>query len=131
MHGCAGKVHAEPASAPLVSFDMLNLPVFSDADPARAAGAGSLAERLSGFDEVVAGLSEQEARYEAQRCLSCGNCFECDNCYAACPEDAIIKLGPGRRYRYDYSEMHRLRGLLRAVPLPRHRDDCRSRGGCE
>ena len=29
-----GKGNAEPARTPLVSFDMLNLPVFSDADPA-------------------------------------------------------------------------------------------------
>jgi len=97
-----GKGYAEPAKAPLVSFDMLNLPVFSDADPA-AEKELALARRLSGFEEVIAGLSEGEARYEAQRCLSCGNCFECDNCWAACPEDAIVKLGPGRRYRYDYS----------------------------
>ena len=55
-----------------------------------------------GFEEVVAGLSETEARFEAKRCLSCGNCFECDNCYASCPEQAIIKLGKGRYYRYDY-----------------------------
>jgi len=55
-----------------------------------------------GFEEVVAGLSESEARYEAGRCLSCGNCFECDNCFASCPEQAIIKLGKGHFYRYDY-----------------------------
>lgn len=55
-----------------------------------------------GFDEVVAGLTETEARYEAQRCLSCGNCFECDGCYGACPEDAVIKLGPGKRYKFNY-----------------------------
>ena len=36
------------------------------------------------------------------RNLSCGNCFECDGCYGACPEDAILKLGPGMRYRFDY-----------------------------
>ena len=53
------------------------------------------------FDEVVAGLDPTAARYEAQRCLSCGNCFECDGCYSACPEQAVIKLGPGRRYEYD------------------------------
>jgi NADPH-dependent glutamate synthase beta subunit-like oxidoreductase len=87
----------------LVSFPMLHLPVYSDADPG-AQRALSLAERVSGFEEVVAGLSEKEVRREAQRCLSCGNCFECDNCYAACPEDAIAKLGPGRRYRYDYAK---------------------------
>ena len=50
------------------------------------------------FDEIVKGLSDSEADYEAHRCLSCGNCFECDGCYGACPENAIIKLGPGNRY---------------------------------
>jgi len=54
------------------------------------------------FVEVVAGLSEPEARFEAQRCLSCGNCFECDGCFGACPEDAIIKLGKGNRYAFNY-----------------------------
>lgn len=58
---------------------------------------------VKSFDEVIGGLTEQEARYEAQRCLSCGNCFECDGCFGACPEDAIIKLGPGKRYRFNYS----------------------------
>lgn len=57
---------------------------------------------VKGFEEVVAGLSSGEARYEAMRCLSCGNCFECDGCYGACPEDAVIKLGPGKRYKFDY-----------------------------
>jgi Pyruvate/2-oxoacid:ferredoxin oxidoreductase delta subunit len=85
----------------LVSFDMLHLPVYSDAD-VRPQKTLALTERLSGFEEIVGGLSQNDARYEAQRCLSCGNCFECDNCYAACPEAAVIKLGPGRRYRYDY-----------------------------
>jgi len=61
-----------------------------------------LKKRVSGFEEVVAGLNQQEALYEAKRCLSCGNCYECDGCYGACPEDAIIKLGPGLRYRYNY-----------------------------
>jgi formate dehydrogenase (NADP+) beta subunit len=97
--GATYEAHAE---APLVTFDMLHLPVYSDADPSRQKEL-PLAARLTGFEEVVAGLSEKEARREAQRCLSCGNCFECDNCYAACPTDAIIKLGPGKWYRYDYA----------------------------
>ena len=58
--------------------------------------------RVSDFGEIVAGLSPKEAEFEARRCLSCGNCFECDGCYGACPEDAVIKLGPGNRYRFDY-----------------------------
>jgi NADPH-dependent glutamate synthase beta subunit-like oxidoreductase len=85
----------------LVAFDMLHLPVYSDADPHQQKKL-TLAERLTGFEEVVAGLSVPEARYEAQRCLSCGNCYECDNCLASCPQDAILKLGPGQGYRYDW-----------------------------
>ncbi len=88
-----------PAGKPkLVTWKMLNLPVFSDAEPTpqkRLLGAA----REAGFAEVTAGLSEHDARREAQRCLSCGRCFECDNCFAACPEGAIVELGPGRGYR--------------------------------
>jgi len=54
------------------------------------------------FDEIVAGYTPEEALYEAQRCLSCGNCFECDGCFAACPQHAIVKLGRGKRYNFDY-----------------------------
>ncbi len=86
--------------APIVSFDMLHLPVYSDADP-NPQRTLDAAKRISGFEEVLSGLSERDARHEAQRCLSCGNCFECDNCYAACPEAAIIRLGPTHGYRID------------------------------
>ena len=61
-----------------------------------------IVDRQSGFDEVMQSLSEADAVFEAKRCLSCGNCFECDGCYGACPEGAIIKLGPGKRYRFNY-----------------------------
>jgi NADPH-dependent glutamate synthase beta subunit-like oxidoreductase len=88
-----------PAGKPsLVTWPMMNLPVFSDAEPMpQKRLQGSIRE--SSFTEVMAGLSEQDARREAQRCLSCGRCFECDNCFAACPENAIEKLGPGRGYQ--------------------------------
>ena len=93
-----GTVHV-PADKPAVAtWPMMNLPVFSDAEPTpQKRLLGSVRE--SSFTEVMAGLTEPEARREAQRCLSCGRCFECDNCYAACPEKAIEKLGPGRGYR--------------------------------
>jgi len=99
-----GEVYAPQPKNRLVNFGMLELPVYSDADPS-AEGSLAVSERSSGFEEVVAGLSEGQARYEAQRCYSCGNCYECDNCYAACPEaGAVIKLGPGKRYRFDYAK---------------------------
>ncbi len=49
-----------------------------------------------------AGLTEDNALFEARRCLSCGNCFECDNCYGVCPDNAVIKLGPGKRFEFNY-----------------------------
>ena len=58
-------------------------------------------QRLATFGEVTGGFDARTARFEAQRCFSCGNCFECDGCYGACPESAIRKLGPGLRYEYD------------------------------
>jgi NADPH-dependent glutamate synthase beta subunit-like oxidoreductase len=95
-------VYEPSAKHPVVGFDMLHLPIFSDAKP-KSQHVLAPERRTQGFDEVVEGLSEPEARYEAQRCLSCGNCFECDNCYAACPEQAILEQGPGKGYRYDYN----------------------------
>ncbi len=85
------------AKHPVVGFAALNLPIYSDAAPS-VQHELLAAARAVGFDEVVAGLSESEALHEAKRCLCCGNCFECDNCFAACPEDAIIKLGPTKFY---------------------------------
>jgi NADPH-dependent glutamate synthase beta subunit-like oxidoreductase len=95
-----GEVFQKPPKHPLIPFEGLNLPVFLDAG--RRVQQETPAHERVGFEEVVAGLSEREARFEAARCLSCGNCFECDNCYAACPEQAIVKLGKGHFYRYDY-----------------------------
>ena len=95
---------AAPSSLPKhepVSFGQLNLWYFGDA--ARRQQPETPPEQRTGdFGEVVGGLSEREATYEARRCLSCGNCCECDGCLGACPEDAVIKLGPGHRYRFDY-----------------------------
>ena len=61
-----------------------------------------VARRTQTFEEVVVGLDEDTAVYEARRCLSCGNCFECDNCYGVCPDNSVIKLGPGKRFEFDY-----------------------------
>lgn len=102
-HWLAGSTYNRAPKKPLVSFGMLNLPIFTDA-PAAEQPARPPAERVHSFEEHHGGLEETAARYEAARCLSCGNCFECDHCYAACPERAISKLGPGRRYRIEYEQ---------------------------
>ena len=95
-----GGNYAKPEKHSIVPFEKLNLPVFLDATRQEAPEVP--VTQRKGFEEVAHGLTDSEARYEASRCLSCGNCFECDNCLAACPEQAIAKLGPGRFYRVDY-----------------------------
>lgn len=85
----------------LATFDKLNPWYYADA-PKTVRPVLAIARRTSTFDEVVAGLDESNALFEARRCLSCGNCFECDNCYGVCPDNAVIKLGPGRRFEFNY-----------------------------
>lgn len=92
-----------PMKHPIVGFDDLHLWYFGDHDR-REQPELDAATRGTTFDEVVQGLTNEEAVFEAKRCLSCGNCFECDGCLGACPEDAIIKLGKDHRYRFDYEK---------------------------
>jgi NADPH-dependent glutamate synthase beta subunit-like oxidoreductase len=94
-------VRLEPAPKHvLASFDKLNPWYYSDA-PKTVRPQLDLARRTSSFDEVQGGLTEDNALFEARRCLSCGNCFECDNCYGVCPDNAVIKLGPGKRFQFN------------------------------
>jgi len=83
------------------TFERLNTWYYSDA-PKTVRPQLDLARRTSSFDEVQGGLTEDNALFEARRCLSCGNCFECDNCYGVCPDNAVVKLGPGNRFAFNY-----------------------------
>jgi NADPH-dependent glutamate synthase beta subunit-like oxidoreductase len=89
--------------AEVAKFDMLRL-WYHAAAMKRGQSTIDGGRRRRTFDEVVAGLTPADAKYEAQRCLSCGNCFECDGCFSACPERAVIKLGLGQRYDYDLNK---------------------------
>jgi NADPH-dependent glutamate synthase beta subunit-like oxidoreductase len=92
------QVKAEPKHAP-ATFERLNPWYYSDA-PKTLRPQLDLARRTSSFDEVQGGLTEANALFEARRCLSCGNCFECDNCYGVCPDNAVTKLGSGKRFEF-------------------------------
>jgi len=96
-----GATWEHPASHELASFDKLNTWYYSDAPKSRQPVLDTI-RRQSTFEEVVGGFDEVTAQFEARRCLSCGNCFECDNCYGVCPDNAVIKLGPGQRYQFNY-----------------------------
>ncbi|MCP3882571.1 MAG: NAD(P)-binding protein [Sulfitobacter sp.] len=85
----------------LAGFDKLNTWYYADA-PRTIRPMLDVVRRQSGFAEVVGNLDENNALYEARRCMSCGNCFECDNCYGICPDNAITKLGAGKRFEFKY-----------------------------
>jgi NADPH-dependent glutamate synthase beta subunit-like oxidoreductase len=97
----AGETYTTPPKHEQATFDRLNTWYYSDA-PKTIRPVLDIIRRQSTFDEVVGSLDEENALYEARRCMSCGNCFECDTCYGVCPDNAVIKLGPGRRFRFNY-----------------------------
>ena len=96
-----GTKHTAPAKHEIARFDLLNPWYYTDA-PKTVQPQLDLARRQSTFDEVQGGLDATTALFEARRCLSCGNCFECDNCYGVCPDNAVVKLGPGKRFEFNY-----------------------------
>lgn len=97
----AGRAYTPPPKPELASFDKLNTWYYSDA-PKTVRPMLDIIRRQSTFEEVQGGLDESNALFEARRCLSCGNCFECDNCYGVCPDNAVIKKGPGLGFDFNY-----------------------------
>jgi Pyruvate/2-oxoacid:ferredoxin oxidoreductase delta subunit len=96
-----GETYQAPPKREIAEFETLNTWYYTDADQS-VQPALDLARRQASFDEIHGGLDQTNALFEARRCLSCGNCFECDNCYGICPDNAVIKLGPGKRFRFNY-----------------------------
>lgn len=92
-----GRTSIEAPERTLATADRLNLWYYSDA-PRTMRPRLEAVRRRSNFDEIVGGLTAEDALFEARRCLSCGNCFECDNCFGVCPDNAVVKLGSGLRY---------------------------------
>ncbi len=96
-----GETYLKREKHELAGHESLNTWYYDDAPPTVQKRL-DIVRRQSGFQEVLQGLTEENALFEARRCLSCGNCFECDNCYGICPDNAVIKLGPGNRFRINY-----------------------------
>ena len=96
-----GKQYTTADKHEIVTYDMLNAWYYSDA-PRTIRPTLEVIRRQSGFAEVIGDLTEENALFEARRCMSCGNCFECDNCYGICPDNAITKLGAGKRFEFKY-----------------------------
>ena len=97
----AGRSLERPARHALATPDHLNTWYYADA-PHAVRPRLDAARRTSTFDEVVGGLDEATALFEARRCMSCGNCFQCDNCFGVCPDNAVMKVDEAHGYRFDY-----------------------------
>jgi NADPH-dependent glutamate synthase beta subunit-like oxidoreductase len=102
IDGWLRDVPARPEpQAELAAFEEINPWYYSDA-PRTVRPLLEEIRRQSTFEEVVKGLDEASALYEARRCLSCGNCFSCDNCFGVCPDNAVLKPGgDGAPYAFD------------------------------
>lgn len=99
LHGT--EYHKPPVTGD-ATYDRLTNWYYADA-PHRVRAKIESARRASTFDEVVQGLDQDSALFEARRCMSCGNCFGCDNCFGVCPDNAIKKIKPGEyEFKYDY-----------------------------
>ena len=96
-----GKAYEPPPKHEVATYEKLNTWYYADA-PKTVQPVLDIIRRQSTFEEVLGGLDETNVQFEARRCLSCGNCFECDNCYGVCPDNAVIKLGPGNRFQFNY-----------------------------
>jgi 2-oxoacid:acceptor oxidoreductase delta subunit (pyruvate/2-ketoisovalerate family) len=97
----AGHDPIDPTRGEPATFERLNTWYYADAPRAHRLELEAV-RRQNTFDEVVGGLTEENALFEARRCLSCGNCFECDNCFGVCPDNAVVKLGGLAKYEFDY-----------------------------
>ena len=89
-----------PPKHDLAAFENLNTWYYADAPRTRRPELEKV-RRQGTFDEVIQGLTEENALFEARRCMSCGNCFECDNCFGVCPDNAVVKL-ENNRYEFNY-----------------------------
>ena len=96
-----GTAYVPAAKHPVATFDKLTTWYYAEA-PREHRPYLEVARRASTFDEVKQGLDEETAKFEARRCMSCGNCFACDNCFGVCPDNAVKKTGIGKGYAIDY-----------------------------
>jgi NADPH-dependent glutamate synthase beta subunit-like oxidoreductase len=100
-----GTTYVPEPERDIATFESLNTWYYADA-PRTMRPRLDQARRASTFDEVVAGLDEGTALFEARRCLSCGSCMACDNCYGMCPDNAVVKLDPAGSYAYEIDLDH-------------------------
>ena len=75
----------------VMPYEGLNPAYFRHAPRTEAPVAPAGARRTSQVTEVTLAYSREQARAEADRCMSCGVCNGCDNCYLVCPDVSVLR----------------------------------------
>jgi NADPH-dependent glutamate synthase beta subunit-like oxidoreductase len=85
-----GKRFHSPDEQEIVTHEKLRLDYYKEMERNERRWL-PVAERFTGtIDlEIDFGISEEQFRAEAKRCMSCGLCFECRQCMIFCPQAAI------------------------------------------
>ncbi len=84
-----------------ISIEKINLDYFPPSSRVKVPTLPVKTRRKS-FAEVYKGVSERQARKEADRCFSCGNCIQCNVCLIVCPDVAISFVPEKNEYLIDY-----------------------------
>ena len=91
--GFAVHNYEDRSAAQIIPHDMLFLGHFKvEARQKRGEKQIGESDVLGIFAERLLSLTEEEARKEGERCMSCGMCFECDNCVIFCPQTAVQRV---------------------------------------
>jgi len=77
--------------AEVMPYEKLNTAYFRHAPRTEAPLTPAPARRASQVTEVTLSYSREQARAEADRCMSCGVCNGCDNCYIVCPDVSVLR----------------------------------------
>jgi NADPH-dependent glutamate synthase beta subunit-like oxidoreductase len=73
----------------VMPYEKLNAAYFRPAPRTEAPLAPAESRRRSQVTEVTLAYTREQARAEADRCMSCGVCNGCDNCYVVCPDVSV------------------------------------------
>ncbi len=75
----------------VMPYEKLNTAYFRHAPRTEAPLSPAGVRRTSQVAEVTLAYSREQARAEADRCMSCGVCNGCDNCYIVCPDVSVMR----------------------------------------
>src|SRR5215470_5273430 len=85
----------------IATFDKLNAWYYADAEKT-VRPTLEMARRRATFDEVTQGLDETKRSVRPGGVSLAATASRATNCYGICPDNAVIKLGPGNRFKFDY-----------------------------